>query len=178
MARLRTGVRRRQRPTSYLLAGRLRVSMIHLSRQLRRRDPSELTIAKLSALGTVVQSGPLSVGQLAEIEGLPSPAATRLADKLEEAGLVERRANPEDRRGIHLVATIRGIALLERHAETGTAWLADRLAALNESDHRALERAVTVLEALAAERPGAPEATPVPHDADGGRRGTLKEVSR
>ncbi|MGD0220183.1 MAG: hypothetical protein ABSC73_06960, partial [Acidimicrobiales bacterium] len=78
MARLGTGARRRQRSASYLLAGRLRVSMIHLSRQLRHRDPSALTIAKLSALATVVQSGPLSVGQLAEIEGLPSPAATRL----------------------------------------------------------------------------------------------------
>lgn len=177
MARLGTGARRRQRSASYLLAGRLRVSMIHLSRQLRHRDPSALTIAKLSALATVVQSGPLSVGQLAEIEGLPSPAATRLADRLEEAGLVERRANPEDRRGIHLVATIRGIELLERRAETGTAWLADRLAALSDSDHRALERAVTVLEALAAERPdGAPEATPELHGA--GRRRALKEVSR
>jgi DNA-binding MarR family transcriptional regulator len=179
MARLGTGARRRQRSASYLLAGRLRVSMIHLSRQLRHRDPSALTIAKLSALATVVQSGPLSVGQLAEIEGLPSPAATRLADRLEEAGLVERRANPEDRRGIHLVATIRGIQLLERRAETGTAWLADRLAALSDSDHRALERAVTVLEALAAERPsGASEATPELHGAGAGRRRALKEVSR
>ena len=62
-----------------LLAGRLRLLMVRLSRQLRRRDPSELTIAQLSALATVVLSGPLGVGQLAEIEGLPSPAATRLA---------------------------------------------------------------------------------------------------
>ena len=77
-----------------LLAGRLRVSMVRLSRQLRRMDPTELTIAQFSALATVVRSGPLGVGQLAEIEGLPSPAATRLADKLEEAGLVARRHEP------------------------------------------------------------------------------------
>ena len=108
MRRLGAGVLRRQPATSYALAGRLRVSMIHLSRQIRRRDPSDLTIAKLSALATVVQSGPLSVGQLAEIEGLPSPAATRLADKLEEAGLIERRANPEDRRGITSSSPPRG----------------------------------------------------------------------
>ena len=142
MGRLGTGVLRRPSASTYLLAGRLRVSMIRLSRQIRRRDPSDLTIAKLSALATVVQSGPLSVGQLAEIEGLPSPAATRLADKLEEAGLIARRANPDDRRGIILVATAAGAELLDRRDRIGTAWLAERLDALRESDRRALERAV------------------------------------
>jgi DNA-binding MarR family transcriptional regulator len=124
MGRLGTGLLRRPSASTYLLSGRLRVSMIRLSRQIRRRDPSDLTIAKLSALATVVQSGPLSVGQLAEIEGLPSPAATRLADKLEETGLIARRANPEDRRGIILVATAAGAELLDRRDRIGTAWLA------------------------------------------------------
>ena len=136
-----------------VLAGRLRLSMIRLSRQLRRQDPSELSIAQLSALATVVRSGPLGVGQLAEIEGLPSPGATRLADKLEEAGLVIRQANPADRRGVHLVASAAGAGLLARREQVGDAWLADRLGALSEPDRRALERAVALLEALAAERP-------------------------
>lgn len=164
MRRLGTGGRRRQPVTSYALAGRLRVSMIHLSRQLRRRGPSELTIAQLSALAAVVNFGPLSVGQLAEMEGLPSPAATRLADKLEEADLIERRANPEDRRGIHLLVTAEGRELIDRRAQASTTWLAERLAALSESDHRALERAVTVIETLAAERPGERPKTGVPRD--------------
>jgi DNA-binding transcriptional ArsR family regulator len=73
-----------------LLAARLRLSMVRLSRQLHRMDPNELTITQFSALATVVGCGRLGVGQLAEIEGLPSPAATRLADKLEEAGLVDQ----------------------------------------------------------------------------------------
>jgi len=136
-----------------VLAGRLRLSMIRLSRQLRRHEPSALTIAQLSALATVARSGPLGVGQLAEIEGLPSPAATRLADKLEEAGLVTRRANPTDRRGVHLVATAEGAALLARRENVGNAWLAERLGALSMPDRLALERAVAVLESLATERP-------------------------
>ena len=177
--RLGSAVLRRQAAPAYTLAGRLRVSMNHLARQIRRRDPSDLTIAKLSALATVVQSGPLSVGQLAELEGLPSPAATRLADKLEEAGLIERRANPEDRRGIHLVAKPSGVELLERRAQVGTTWLAERLACLSESDRRALERAVAVLESLAAERPGGEAiegGSSVP--SGGGGRRALKGVSR
>jgi DNA-binding MarR family transcriptional regulator len=153
--------------------------MVHLSRQLRRRNPSAQTIAQLSALAVIVSAGPLSVGQLAEIEGLPSPAVTRLADRLEEADLIERRANPEDRRGIHLVATARGIELLERRAEAGTSWLAERIAVLGESDHQALERAVTVLEAMVAECRGEQPKAKVQQDHDDGRKGRpLQGVSR
>ena len=140
-------------PAPQALAGRLRLSMIRLSRQLRRYDPSELTIAQLSLLASVVQAGPIGVGQLAEIEGLPSPAVTRLADKLEEAGLVTRQANPADRRGVHLAATVQGEQLLARRREAGNAWLAGHLSALSEDDRLALERAVGVLESLIAQHP-------------------------
>jgi DNA-binding MarR family transcriptional regulator len=137
-----------------LLAGRLRLSMVRLARQLRRMDPNELTITQFSALATVVRSGPLGVGQLAEIEGLPSPAATRLADKLEEAGLVARQPNPADRRGVQIVTTLAGAELLERRARIGNAWLAEQLSALSKADRLAVERAVAVLESFATERPG------------------------
>ncbi|MGD0874453.1 MAG: MarR family transcriptional regulator [Acidimicrobiales bacterium] len=138
----------------HLLAARLRLSMVRLSRQLRRMDPSELTIAQFSALATVVRNGPLGIGHLAEIEGLPSPSATRLADKLEIAGLVARRMNPADRRGVQLVATPKGSELLERRAQIGNAWLAGHLSALGKADRLAVERTVTVLESFATERPG------------------------
>lgn len=140
----------------HLLAERLRLSMVRIARQLRRREPSDLTITQLSALSTVVLAGPLGVGQLAEIEGLPSPAATRLADRLEEAGLISRQANPADRRGVQLVASGAGTQLVTRRAEAGNAWLAERLSALSKSDRLAIERAVTLLESLATERPEDP----------------------
>jgi DNA-binding MarR family transcriptional regulator len=138
---------------SHLLASRLRLSMIRLSRQLRRGDPSDLTITQISALATVVRSGPLGVGRLAEIERLPSPAATRLADKLEDAGLISRQANPADRRGVQLVATAAGAALMKRRTQVGDSWLAERLRALSEVDRLAIERAVAVLESFATDRP-------------------------
>ncbi|MGD0441625.1 MAG: MarR family transcriptional regulator [Acidimicrobiales bacterium] len=137
---------------SRALAARLRLSMVRLSRQLRRVDPSELTIAQFSALATVVRCGPLGVGNLAEIEGLPSPAATRLADKLELAGLIARRMNPADRRGVQLVSTPEGTELLERRARIGNAWLSGHVRALSKADRAALERAVTLLESFATER--------------------------
>jgi len=150
-----------------MLAARLRLSMVRLSRQLRRVDPSELTIAQFSALATVVRNGPLGVGRLAEIEGLPSPAATRLADKLELAGLITRRMNPTDRRGVQLVAMPAGTELLERRARLGNAWLAGHVSALCKTDRAALERAVTLLESFATERPGeTPEVTGGHHEPE------------
>jgi len=142
------------------LAEGLRVSMIHLSRQLRRHDPAELSIAQVSGLASVVNHGALGVGRLAELENLPSSAATRLVDKLEAAGLVIRQANPGDRRGVQVVATAAGTALLARYARAGNEWLAERLAALSEPDQRVLARAVTVLRSLAADRTAAASAAP------------------
>jgi len=136
--------------------------MVRLSRQLRRFDPSELTVAQLSVLASVVAAGPVGIGQLAETEGLPSPSVTRLADKLEEAGLVTRRANPADRRGAHLVATVEGERLLARRREAGNAWLAEHVSALNDADLLALEQAVSVLESFAAQLPDHHKAKEVP----------------
>jgi DNA-binding MarR family transcriptional regulator len=65
----------------HVLAGRLRLSMVRLSRQLRRMDPSELTIAQFSALATVVRTGPLGVGRGVQLEATPKGAE-----------LLERRA--------------------------------------------------------------------------------------
>lgn len=138
----------------HALAGRLRLCMVRLSRQLRRMDPSELTIAQMSALATVVISGPLGIGRLAEIEALPSPAVTRLADKLEQAGLVTRKRHPSDRRGVQLVATPAGTELLQRRVRIGNAWLAEQLSTLGDADRQAVERVVSVLESLLTERPG------------------------
>jgi DNA-binding MarR family transcriptional regulator len=140
--------------------------MIHLSRQLRRHDPAELSIAQVSGLASVVIHGPLGVGRLAELENLPSSAATRLVDKLETAGLVTRRADPADRRGVQVLATAAGAALLADYARAGNEWFAERLAALSETDLRVLERAVDVLRALAADR----------HAAAGAAHGELREA--
>jgi DNA-binding MarR family transcriptional regulator len=136
-----------------VLAAQLRRAFVLLRRQVRRQGPAELTISQFSALATVVRAGPLGVGQLAEAEVLPSPAVTRLADKLEEAGLVSRRPNPSDRRGVLLAATPAGRELIARREQASNAWLAERLEALPKADRLRLERAARVLESLASERP-------------------------
>lgn len=134
------------------LAARLRLALVRLGRQLRRQDPTPLSVSQLSALATLVNSGPLGVGQLAEAEILPSPAATRLADKLEEACLISRQANPNDRRAVLLSATPAGVELVARRERLGNAWLAARLRSFSEDDRLSIERAVDLLEEMVSER--------------------------
>jgi DNA-binding MarR family transcriptional regulator len=45
-----------------------------------------------------LRDGPVTLGQLAEANGVDPPYATLIVDKLEAHGLVERRSHPDDRR--------------------------------------------------------------------------------
>ncbi|WP_030205027.1 MarR family winged helix-turn-helix transcriptional regulator [Streptomyces sp. NRRL S-87] len=45
-----------------------------------------------------LESEPVSTGEVARLTGLTSGSATRLVDRMAKAGLVERHADPQDRR--------------------------------------------------------------------------------
>ncbi|MBO0806946.1 MAG: MarR family transcriptional regulator [Actinobacteria bacterium] len=132
------------------LADRLRLGLVRLSRQLRRQDPPGLSVTLYSALAAVADRGELAIGELAESEGVPSSAATRIADRLEEAGYVARRPNPRDRRGVNVVITTAGRRRVERRRKRGNAWLAARLAGLTPGQRQALADALGVLDAVMA----------------------------
>src|SRR5580765_3227377 len=57
-----------------------------------------LTPTKLRALDLVAESGGMRVGELAARVGVDETTATRLVDRLESHGVVERRSAPDDRR--------------------------------------------------------------------------------
>lgn len=52
--------------------------------------------------------GAMRMSEFAEETTLTRSGATRFADRLEQAGLVERRVCPDDRRGMELVITAKG----------------------------------------------------------------------
>jgi len=62
-------------------------------------------------------------------------------------------ATPTPPTAVACVATARGTNLFARRERAGNAWLAEHLGALSERDRLALERAVALLETMAAERP-------------------------
>ena len=74
-----------------------------------------LTAAQATALREM--TGPMTMRELAERMSCEPSNATFVADKLENQGLIERRAHPTDRRARHLVLTGEGATLRERLLE-------------------------------------------------------------
>jgi DNA-binding MarR family transcriptional regulator len=58
----------------------------------------------LRCLGMIGGEGPMTAGRLAELTSLTTGAITGVIDRLEEAGLAERRPDPTDRRRVIVVA--------------------------------------------------------------------------
>jgi DNA-binding MarR family transcriptional regulator len=138
------------------LASRLRVAMTHLGRQLRHQDPPGMSATQHLALATIAKRGEMAIGDLAEAERLPSSAATRLADRLEEAGLVARKRDPNDRRGVLVTITEAGRRVMEERRRLGNAWLAGRLSRLSPAQLASLAEALGLIEqvVLADRDPG------------------------
>jgi DNA-binding MarR family transcriptional regulator len=129
------------------LADRLHSAAIHLLRRLRREDDaSGVPAPQLSALSVIVFAGPVTLGALATAEQVRPPTITRLVEKLERAGLVERSADPADRRIARVAATPRGVKLLHDGRRRRVASLAASLRELPAAERAALLKAVPVLE--------------------------------
>src|SRR5919109_5113804 len=106
------------------LAPRLRWTVTRLARRLRQEAGTDLGPSQTAALATVERHGPLSPSELAEIERIKRPTATRIVGHLEGAGLVERVRDPADGRASILTITADGRRLLKRLRERKTAYLA------------------------------------------------------
>jgi DNA-binding MarR family transcriptional regulator len=119
-----------------------------MARRLRQEAGVDLGPSQVAALATVERHGPLSPSELAQIERIKRPTATRIVRHLEEAGLVERVKDPEDGRASILTISGEGRGLLKRLRERKTAYLAKRLAAMDPQDRRTLERAAELLEGM------------------------------
>jgi DNA-binding MarR family transcriptional regulator len=61
--------------------------------------------------------GPLSLGEIADAQGIDRPYATAIVDQLELLGLAERTADPDDRRRKLVALTVAGQEAVEIAAE-------------------------------------------------------------
>jgi DNA-binding MarR family transcriptional regulator len=134
------------------LAARLRLAVTRLARQLRQTSDSDLSPTQGSVLATVGKSGPLTLGELAELERVAGPTITKVTTLLHEKGLVDKITDPADRRFVRVQLTAEGQALLERTRARKTAWLARQLGDLSPDEVERLVAATEVLEHLTARR--------------------------
>src|SRR3546814_1388097 len=83
-------------------------------------DPAApLDPGQADALDAVVTHGPCRMSDIAVVLRVDRSSATRAVDRLEAAGLVARRADPDDARGIVVADTQAGRAPLGRRSEGG-----------------------------------------------------------
>jgi DNA-binding MarR family transcriptional regulator len=132
-------------------AARLRMAIVRTARRLRQEAAGavgELTPTAAAALATVERHGPLTPSELAEVERVKRPTATRTLRALSEAGLVERTPDPEDGRSAVVSITAAGRERLRRLRGRKNAYLARRMRDLPAEDLATLERAAEILEGM------------------------------
>src|SRR5437763_6576414 len=94
------------------LPSRLRMVVTRLARRLRQQGESAASATQRAALATIERDGPLTLGALAPVEHVRPPTITAAAGRLEEQGVVRRRADSRDRRVARVEITSHGRRLL------------------------------------------------------------------
>jgi len=103
-----------------------------------------LSIPQFDLLSTLTEEEGLSQQELAERLYVTKGNVSGLLDRMVEAGLVERRSPPGDRRSNALFLTPRGHALAERGIAAQQAYVTGTLGTLEPADLADLERIVLV----------------------------------
>ena len=133
-------------------AARLRMAIVRTARRLRQEAAdaggAELSPTAVAALATVERHGPLTPSELAEIERVKRPTATRTLRVLLEAGFVDRAPDPSDGRSALVSVNAAGREQLRRLRGRKNAYLARRMRNLPREDLEALERAAEILEQI------------------------------
>ncbi len=104
----------------------------------RRAQGLGLSLAQWRALAFLSRQEGVKQVTLAESLEIQPITLARLIDRLEEAGLVTRRPDPDDRRAIRLYLTSQAQPLLEQMWELATKTHEDALADLSEKASDAL----------------------------------------
>src|SRR5947209_4114456 len=133
------------------VAARLRLSATRLARRLRQQADAGLTPSQLSALAVIDVHGPLTLGSLADHERVAPPSITKLVNKLEAEGLIQRTTDLADRRITRVATSAQGASLLAESRRRKTAWLTSRIGQLDADAQQRLAAALDVLDALASE---------------------------
>jgi DNA-binding MarR family transcriptional regulator len=144
-----------------LLAAQLDTSWVEIGRSfLSRRAPArvqtgiaaELSPIQLHALGLLAEQ-PRRVGELAGSLGLADSSASRLVDRLESLGLVDRRHLATDRRVVEVELTKDGRALAAETARRRREYLTVILDALQPGEREELVRLFKKVASMQAHEP-------------------------
>lgn len=136
------------------VAARLHTAAIRLLRAVRVVDTQTgVSAPKLSALSVLTFGGPMSLSALAKAEQVRAPTMSKLVADLEAGGLVAKRADRDDKRGVRIEVTAKGRALMEEGRRRRLALLQQRLAKLSRAERAQLDEAAALMVKLSAAKP-------------------------
>jgi DNA-binding MarR family transcriptional regulator len=134
------------------VANELRPILVRLARELRKETTHlGITGGQATLLWQISEKPGIGLRELAELEGIATPTASGLVDRLERAKLIERVRSDTDRRRVGLTSTAAGRRLLQAVRARRTVWLAERLERLSPSERAAIESALQPLASLIAD---------------------------
>jgi DNA-binding MarR family transcriptional regulator len=132
------------------LAGELRLACMRISRRIRFESTHLVAPHQFSVLCRL-EEAPRTPGELAEIEKVSAPSMTRTVAALVERGLVERTADPQDRRQVILSLTRDARSLLKDIRRKRDAWMSVRVGHLTPEEQAILQQASAILTRVASE---------------------------
>ena len=140
------------RSDSLEVATSLHRAAIRLLRAVRvADDETGVSAPKLSALSVLTFGGTMSLSTLARAEQVTSATMSKLVSDLEADGLVAKRVDREDKRGLRIEVTAKGRTLMEEGRKRRLALLQKRLAKLTRDDRILLDRAAEIMLKLSSE---------------------------
>lgn len=98
----------------------------------------DITLPHLEIMKTLQEEGTRHIAEIGERLQIPKPQMTRLIDRLEDLGIVARRADNTDRRVINIMLTDRGRRIIEELDRVIVGSIKVKLASLTEAELREL----------------------------------------
>jgi DNA-binding MarR family transcriptional regulator len=138
------------RTDSLEIAVTLHRAAIRLLRAVRVADAETgVSAPRLSALSVLAFGGPTSLSGLARAEQVTPATMSKLVSDLEADGLVAKRADREDKRGLRIEVTAKGRTLMEEGRNRRLVLLQKRLAKLSREERALLADASALMMKLA-----------------------------
>lgn len=136
------------------LAADLQRVLSKLFNVLRRGDVNrgsrpDLTLAQISILLTLLDSGPIRMTELATRERVRTPTTTVAIRRLEKVGLVKRSRDPSDMRAVLVEVTPEGQVQYTEALDARRSQLSTMLRKLSDEERENLTNALRPLERLA-----------------------------
>jgi DNA-binding MarR family transcriptional regulator len=137
------------------LAAELQRVLARLITVMRRGDTAagsrpDLTMAQVSILLTLIDSGPIRMTELAARERVRTPTTTVAIRRLEKLSLVKRSRDPSDMRAVLVEVTPEGMVQYREALDARRTHLSELLGRLSEDERADLVRALKPLERLTA----------------------------